>query len=216
MRVKICGLRSRAEVSLAAAAGAAYVGFVFFPPSPRHVSLADARWIAGGIPDGLIRVALTVDADDETLAEIIEAAQVDLLQLHGSESPDRVADIRDRFEVPVMKALGIAAEDDLPQLDAYGEVADQLLVDARARPGADRPGGNGVAFDWRMIRARHWRRPWMLAGGLTPDNVAEAVRLTGADQVDVSSGVESRPGHKDAARVTAFVRAALDAERLEA
>ncbi len=215
MRVKICGLRSRGEVAAAAAAGAAYVGFVFFPPSPRHISLADARWIAGGIPDGLIRVALTVDADDETLAAILEAAEVDMLQLQGSESPDRVAEIRARFEVPVMKAIGIATEDDLPRIDAYAEVADQLLVDARALPGADRPGGNGTPFDWRIIRARQWRRPWMLAGGLTADNVAEAVRLTGADQIDVSSGVESSPGHKDPARVAAFVRAAREAERLE-
>lgn len=216
MRVKICGLRSRAEVAAAATAGAAYVGFVFFPPSPRNISLADARWIAGGIPDGLIRVALTVDADDETLAGILEAAEVDMLQLQGRESPERVAEVRARFEVPVMKAIGIATEDDLAVLDAYAEVADQLLVDARALPGADRPGGNGTPFDWRIIRARQWRRPWMLAGGLTADNVAEAVRLTGADQVDVSSGVESSPGHKDPARVAAFIRAARDAERLEA
>jgi phosphoribosylanthranilate isomerase len=216
MRVKICGLRSRSEVAAAAAAGAAYLGFVFFPPSPRSISLADARWIAGGIPDGLIRVALTVDADDETLAAILEAAQVDMLQLHGTESPERVADVRARFEVPVMKAIGLATEDDLPLVDAYAEVADQLLVDARALPGADRPGGNGTPFDWQIIRAHRWRRPWMLAGGLTAENVAEAVRLTGADQVDVSSGVESSPGHKDPARVAAFVKAARDAERLEA
>lgn len=214
MRVKICGLRSRGEVAAAAAAGAAYVGFVFFPKSPRHVSLADARWIAGGIPDGLIRVALTVDADDEALAAILEAAQVDMLQLHGSESPDRVAEVRARFEVPVMKAVGLATEADLPALDAYSEVADQLLVDARALPDADRPGGNGVAFDWRIIRARQWRRPWMLAGGLTAETVAEAVRLTGADQVDVSSGVEASPGHKDPAKIAAFVKAAREAERL--
>lgn len=216
MRVKICGLRSRGEVAAAAAAGAAYVGFVFFPASPRHISLADARWIAAGIPDGLIRVALTVDADDAALSEIIEAAQVDMLQLHGRESPERVAEVRDRFEVPVMKAVGLATEDDLPRLDAYTEVADQILVDARATPGAERPGGNGAAFDWRIIRARHWRRPWMLAGGLTAENVTEAVRLTGADQLDVSSGVESRPGHKDPERIAAFVRAAREAERLEA
>ena len=216
MRVKICGLRSRDEVAAAASAGAAYVGFVFFPPSPRHLTLGDARWIAGAVPDGLIRVALTVDADDETLASILEAMPVDLLQLHGGESPERVAEVRARFEVPVMKAVGIASEDDLPLLDAYSEVADQLLVDARALPGADRPGGNGVAFDWRIIRALHWRRPWMLAGGLDAGNVAEAVRLTGADQVDVSSGVESQPGYKDPARVAAFIKAAREAERLDA
>ena len=216
MRVKICGLRSRDEVAAAASAGAAYVGFVFFPPSPRHLTLGDARWLAGGVPGGLIRVALTVDADDETLAAILEATQVDMLQLHGHESPDRVAEVRARFDVPVMKAVGIATEDDVPLLDVYADVADQLLVDAQALPEATRPGGNGQAFDWRIIRARHWRRPWMLAGGLTPDNVAEAVRLTGADQVDVSSGVEYQPGYKDPGRIAAFVEAARSAERLEA
>lgn len=216
MRVKICGLRSRAEVAAAVEAGASYVGLVFFPASPRHVSLADARWIAGGIPPGLIRVALTVDADDESLSAIIEAAEVDLLQLHGRESPERVAEIRARFQVPVMKAIGIATEADLATIDTYAEVADQLLLDARALPGSDRPGGNGEPFDWRLLRARHWRRPWMLAGGLTAENVAEAVQLTGADQVDVSSGVEARPGYKDPARIAAFVRAARAAERLDA
>ena len=216
MRVKICGLRSRAEVAAAASAGAAYVGLVFFPPSPRHVTLADARWIAAGIPDGVIRVALTVDADDETLAGIIEAAEVDMLQLQGTETPERVAEVRARFDVPVMKAIGIASEDDLPFIDTSAEVADQILVDARALPGADRPGGNGTPFDWRIIRAHRWRRPWMLAGGLTAENVAEAVRLTGADRLDVSSGVESSPGHKDPAKIAAFVRAAREAERLEA
>lgn len=216
MRVKICGLRSRAEVAAAVEAGASYVGLVFFPASPRHVSLADARWIADGIPPGLIRVALTVDADDESLSAIIEAAEVDLLQLHGRESPERVAEIRARFQVPVMKAIGIATEADLATIDTYAEVADQLLLDARALPGSDRPGGNGEPFDWRLLRARHWRRPWMLAGGLTAENVAEAVQLTGADQVDVSSGVEARPGYKDPARIAAFVRAARAAERLDA
>lgn len=216
MQVKICGLRSRGEVHAAVEAGAAYTGMVFFPRSPRHVSVADARWIAQAIPDGMIKVALTVDADDSALEEILEAVPFDMLQLHGRETPERVAEVRERFGRPVMKALALAEEADLEWLDAYAWVADQLLVDARPPDGAERPGGNGIAFDWRLIRNRHWARPWMLAGGLTPENVGEAVRLTGAEQVDVSSGVEARPGFKDPARIAAFVRAARSAERLEA
>jgi phosphoribosylanthranilate isomerase len=216
MRVKICGLRSRGEVHAAVRAGAAYVGMVFYRPSPRNLSLADARWVSEAVPDGLIKVALTVDADDAALDELLEAVPVDMLQLHGRETPERVAEVRERFGRPVMKAIAVAEEADLEWLDAYTWVADQILVDARPPGGADRPGGNGIAFDWRLIRNRRWQRPWMLAGGLTPENVAEAVRLTGAEQVDVSSGVEARPGYKDPARIGAFVRAALSAEPLEA
>ena len=213
--VKICGLRSRAEVRIAAEAGASYFGMVFYPPSPRHVSLADARWIAGGVPEGLVRVALTVNADDRSLEQILNAAPFDMLQLHGRETPERVAEVRARFGRPVMKAIGVAISADLAQVEAYAGVADQLLVDARAAPGS-KPGGNGLAFDWRLLEGRDWPLPWMLAGGLTPENVGEAIRLTGALQVDVASGVESRPGYKDAAKVTAFVRSARDAERLDA
>ena len=216
MRVKICGLRSRAEIGAAADAGAAYVGLVFFPPSPRHLTLADARWVVQGVPEGVTCVALTVDPTDEALEALLAAVAIDMLQLHGRESPERVAEVRDRFRRPVMKAVGIAGEADLAQLDAYAGVADQILVDARPSRDAAVPGGNGIAFDWRLIRGRRWKRPWMLAGGLTPENVGEAVRLTGAEQVDVSSGVESRPGCKDAARVAAFVRNAREAEKLEA
>lgn len=216
MRVKICGIRSRAEVGHAVEAGAAYVGLVFFPPSPRHLALADAAWIAPAIPEGVIRVALTVDAPDSALEELLERVGVDMLQLHGRETPERVAEIRARFGRPVMKAVGIAGEEDLARLDDYAEVADQILVDARPPRGASLPGGNGVAFDWRLIRGRTWKRPWMLAGGLTPENVAEAVRQTGATQVDVSSGVESRPGYKDPVRIRAFVERAREAARLEA
>jgi len=216
MRVKICGLRSRAEVTDAVAAGAAYVGLVFFPPSPRHLTLGDARWIAEAVPTGVIRVGLVVNADDAALETLLEAVPIDMLQLHGAESPDRVAGIRERFRRPVMKAVGVAEEADLEALTLYSRVADQILVDARAPKGADRPGGHGKAFDWKLLRTRAWTRPWMLAGGLTPENVGEAIRITGAEQVDVSSGVESSPGHKDARRIAAFVRAARDAERLEA
>ena len=208
MQVKICGLRSRGEVAAAAAAGADYVGLVFFPRSPRNLSFADARWVAQGVPEGLCRVALTVDADDDFLSSLLDQVPVDMLQLHGHESPERVAEIRARFQRPVMKAVGLASEEDLAALTDYAGVADQLLVDAAAPDGAEVPGGNGVAFDWRLLRGMHLSVPWMLAGGLTPANVAEAVRLTGAGQVDVSSGVEQAPGHKDHDKIAAFVRAA--------
>jgi phosphoribosylanthranilate isomerase len=161
-------------------------------------------------------VALTVDPTDEALESLLEAVAIDMLQLHGHESPERVAEVRARFGRPVMKAVGVSGKADLARVDAYAKVADQILVDARPPADAAVPGGNGVAFDWRLIRGRRWKRPWMLAGGLTPENVGEAVRLTGADQVDVSSGVESRPGCKDAGRIAAFVRSAREAERLEA
>jgi phosphoribosylanthranilate isomerase len=209
MRVKICGIRTRADAVAASRAGASYVGLVFFPPSPRAVSIGDARWIAEGVPEGLARVALSVDADDELLDAVVAAVPVEMLQLHGIEGPERVAYVRDRYRLPVMKAVGLRSEDDLPALAEYERAADQVLVDARAPEGADLPGGNGLSFDWRLLDGRRWRAPWMLAGGLTPENVADAVRLTGAEQVDVSSGVESSPGEKDPARIASFTAAAL-------
>ncbi len=208
IRVKICGLRTPADVTAVARAGAAYAGFVFFAKSPRNVTLPEARLAALAAPPGLARVALTVDADDATLDAIVEAVPLDVLQLHGHETPDRVAHVRARYGLPVMKAIGIADEGDLPAIFAFSSVADQLLIDAKPPRGAALPGGNGLAFDWRLLAGRRWLRPWMLAGGLTAENVAEAVRLTGARQVDVSSGVESAPGVKDAAKIAAFVAAA--------
>ena len=213
MRVKICGLRSRADLEAAALAGADFGGVVFYAPSPRHLSLADARWIAAGRPDGLPLVALTVDAGDAELDAILETIPIAMLQLHGSESPERVAELRGRYGKPVMKAVGLAEEGDLDGLPDYADVVDMLLIDARPPPGAAMPGGHGVAFDWRLIQGRRWPVPWMLAGGLTPDNVAEAVRLTGAGAVDVSSGVEFARGLKDPKRIAAFVRAASDADK---
>ena len=208
IRVKICGLRTRQDVDAAAAAGAAYAGFVFFGKSPRNLTIPEARELTLWAPDGLCKVALVVDADDATLDAIIEAVPLDMLQLHGHETPDRVAAVRARYGLPVMKAVGVADEGDLAPLLDYSLVADQLLIDAKAPKGAALPGGNGITFDWRLVAQRRWLRPWMLAGGLTPENVAEAVRLTNARQVDVSSGVESAPGVKDHARIAAFVRAA--------
>lgn len=208
MRVKICGLRTPADVAAAAAAGAAYGGFVFFARSPRNLGLAEARALAVSAPQGLAKVALTVDAEDAALDAILAEVPIDILQLHGHETPERVAAIRDRFGLPVMKAVGIADEADLPALAEHGRAADMLLVDAKPPRDAALPGGNGLSFDWRLIAGRRWPVPWMLAGGLTPQTVAEAVRLTGARQVDVSSGVERAPGVKDAGLIAAFCRAA--------
>lgn len=208
VRVKICGLTRPADVAAAVVAGASYVGFVFFEKSPRHLSLAAARALALEVPPGVVKVALTVDADDAALDALLARVPIDMLQLHGRESPERVAALRARHGLPVMKAVGVAAARDLAALDDFAEVADQLLVDAKPPPGAPLPGGNGLAFDWRLLTGRRWTRPWMLAGGLTPENVAEAVRRTGARQVDVSSGVESAPGEKDPARIRAFIDAA--------
>ena len=191
-----------------ARAGAAYAGFVFFAKSPRNLTLPEARLAAMAAPPGLARVALTVNADNAALDAIVEAVPLDILQLQGHESPDRVAEVRARYGLPVMKAIGIADEGDLPAIFEFSTIADQLLIDTKPPRGATLPGGNGVAFDWRLLAGRRWLRPWMLAGGLTAENVAEAVRLTGARQVDVSSGVESAPGVKDAARIAAFVAAA--------
>ncbi len=207
-KVKICGLNTPHHVAAAVAAGAGYLGFVFFPKSPRNVSIALARDLAVDVPIGVAKVALVVNADNAALDAILEAVPLDMLQLHGSETVERVAEVKQRYGLPVMKAVGVADESDLAALDEYGLVADQLLVDAKPPKGADLPGGNGLAFDWRLIANRRWFAPWMLAGGLTPANVAEAVRLTGARQVDVSSGVESAPGVKDEELIAGFIRAA--------
>ena len=208
VRVKICGLRTLADVAAVAAAGAAYAGFNFFPRSPRYLTLAEARVLALAAPVGLAKVALTVDADDATLDAITEAMPLDMLQLHGHESPDRVAEVRLRYGLPVMKVLGVADEGDLAALFDHSTIADQLMIDAKPPKGAALPGGNGLPFDWRLVAGRRWLRPWMLAGGLTAENLAAAIRLTGVRQVDVASGVESAPGVKDHAKVAAFVAAA--------
>ncbi|UWQ20873.1 phosphoribosylanthranilate isomerase [Jannaschia sp. W003] len=207
MRAKICGLRNPDDVDAAACAGAAYAGFVFFSRSPRAVDAATARDLALRAPVGLAKVALVVDMDDDALDAVTAAVPLDMIQLHGRETPERVAEVRARTGLPVMKAVGVRDAGDLAALHAYEAVADQLLVDAKPPQGAALPGGNGVGFDHRLIASRTWARPWMLAGGLDAANVAEAVRLTGARQVDVSSGVESAPGHKDAARIRAFCEA---------
>lgn len=209
IRVKICGLTTPETVAAAVDCGAAYVGFVFFQKSPRNLTIDQARDLALGVSPGIAKVALTVNADDAFLDQLMDQVPLDILQLHGSESVERVGEIRARYGLPVMKAVGVADASDLVALETYAKVADQILVDAKPPKTSELPGGNGLAFDWTLITGRRWPVPWMLAGGLTPQNVAEAVRLTGAQQVDVSSGVESSPGVKDIAQIRAFF-AALD------
>ncbi|WGV15829.1 phosphoribosylanthranilate isomerase [Fuscovulum ytuae] len=208
VRVKICGLRTVEDVAAVAAAGAAYAGFNFFAKSPRYVTAEEARALALTAPEGLCKVALVVDAEDALLDAITAAVPLDMLQLHGHETPARVAEVKARYGLPVMKVIGVAGEADLASLTEYSLVSDQILIDAKPPKDAVLPGGNGLTFDWRLLVGRKWLRPWMLAGGLTAGNVAEAIRLTGARQVDVASGVESAPGVKDAARIAEFVRAA--------
>ncbi len=206
--VKICGLTTVEQIQAAATAGARYVGFVFFPKSPRHLDVPKAAELAGQVPLGIAKVALTVNATDAELDHILASVPLDMLQLHGKESTARVSEVKERYGLPVMKAIGVADQADLAQIDVYSQVADQLLIDAKPPKEAVLPGGNGLSFDWRLLAGRkYWQCPWMLAGGLTPDNVAEAVLMTGAQQVDVSSGVESAPGIKDAEKIRAFVSA---------
>ena len=206
-RVKICGLSTADTLSAAVESGAAYVGFVFFPPSPRSLELSVARALALDVPPGVAKVALMVDADDAFIDSLTEAVPLDMLQLHGSETPQRAREIRDRARLPVMKAIGISDADDVARIDLYEKAVDQILVDALPPKDGELPGGNGLFFDWTLIADRRWSVPWMLAGGLTHENVAEAVALTGARQVDVSSGVESAPGVKDADLVRRFLDA---------
>ncbi len=209
--VKICGLSDEESVDAALRAGADYVGFVFFPPSPRNVALDRAAELARRARGRADIVALTVDADDALLHAIAETLRPDLLQLHGRESPQRAAAIRALTGRPIMKAFGVAARGDLAALSAHA--ADRFLLDARPPPDATRPGGNGAAFDWAILQGFSCGRPWLLSGGLTPANVAEALAAAGAAGVDVSSGVESAPGKKDPALIRAFVAAVREAER---
>ena len=205
---KICGLSSDAAVAAAVSGGAAYLGFVFYPPSPRAVTPEQAARLCAAVPAGIARVGLFVDAGDEIIAAVLAAAPIDILQFHGKESPQRVAEAKRRFDRSVMKAVPIAGADDISRAEAYQDAADLLLFDAKpARPDA-LPGGNGLAFDWQLISGRSWRLPWMLSGGLTAEILPEAVRISGAACVDVSSGVESRPGEKDPEKIRAFLAAA--------
>ncbi|MDT1063734.1 phosphoribosylanthranilate isomerase [Paracoccus sp. CPCC 101403] len=203
--VKICGLNDPQAVDAAIKAGARYLGFVFFPKSPRHVTPLQAASLVADVPLGIARVGLFVNPDDATLESTLATVPLDVIQLHGSETPQRVTEVKALTGLPVMKAVGVAEPEDLEAVWDYGLVADMLLIDAKAPKDAALPGGNGLAFDWRILAGRQILKPWLLAGGLTPDNVAQAIRLTRAQGVDVSSGVESAPGVKDAEKIRNFI-----------
>ena len=207
LTVKICGLSAPDTLDVALDAGADYVGFVFFPPSPRNVAVEAARPLGVQVQGRAGKVALTVDANDDFLTAIVAALKPDMLQLHGKETTDRVVAVRTRFGIPVMKALPIATRADLAAIRPYATVADRLLFDARPPADATRPGGLGNTFDWTLLRGLGVGVPWMLSGGLDPGNVIEAIAITGARGVDVSSGVESAPGVKDSELIKAFIRA---------
>jgi phosphoribosylanthranilate isomerase len=205
--IKICGLRTEEALAAALAGGASHVGFIFFPKSPRHVAPAEAgrlRRLASGKAKA---VAVTVDADDATLDGIVKAVAPDMLQLHGSESPGRVAEIRARYGLPAMKALSIRDKSDLDRVADYAGVADRLLFDAKPPKGAELPGGNGMAFDWRLLSGIDPAIPYMLSGGLNAANIAEALAVARPSGIDISSGVESAPGVKDVRLIEAFFRA---------
>ncbi len=209
--VKICGLSTPEALDVALDAGADMVGFVFFPPSPRNVSFEIARRLAVRVKGRAKKVALTVDADDVLLEGLVAALQPDILQLHGKEPPACVAAIKKHFGLPVMKAIPVEVKDDLGAIRVYEHAADRLLFDARAPREATRPGGLGKAFDWHLLENLELRMPFMLSGGLDAGNVGEALRITRAPGVDVSSGVERAPGDKDPEKIRAFVRAARQA-----
>ena len=203
--VKICGLTSPQGVAAAVSAGARYLGFVFFAKSPRHVTPEQAAALAAEVPLGIAKVGLFVNPDDALLQTVLAQVPLDMIQLHGSENPARVTEVRALTGLPVMKAVGVAEPRDLDALWDYGLVADMLLIDAKPPKDAELPGGNGLAFDWRLLAGRQILKPWLLAGGLTPENVTQALRLTRAPGVDVSSGVESAPGVKDPDRIRDFI-----------
>ncbi|HEV2551014.1 MAG TPA: phosphoribosylanthranilate isomerase [Stellaceae bacterium] len=202
---KICGLSSAEGIATAARHGARFVGFVFYPPSPRHLTAEQAARLAVLVPAGITKVGLFVDPDDDLLAATVAKVPLDLLQLHGKESPERVLQVKQRFGKPVMKSIAIASASDLATAPRYYGSADRLLFDAKPPKDAVAPGGNGLVFDWELLGGRRWPLPWMLSGGLTADNLGEAVRTTHATAVDVSSGVERGPGIKDPDKIMAFL-----------
>ena len=214
LTVKICGLSTPETLDVALAEGADMVGFVFFPASPRHINLETARELGRQVKGGALKVALTVDADDATLANIVETLRPDILQLHGKETVARLRDIKQAFGVKLMKVLAVETAADLAPLAGFAAVADRILFDARAPKGATRPGGLGAVFDWHVLEKLDLKLPFMVSGGLNAGNVAEAIRVTRAGGVDVSSGVERGPGIKDPDMIRDFIRAARATEEL--
>jgi phosphoribosylanthranilate isomerase len=205
--IKICGIKTPEILSVAASAGARFAGFVFVPQSPRYIHPEQARLLSRQLPTGLRSVGLFVDPSDEDLAHILGAVSLDFIQLHGNESPARVQTIKSRFNIPIIKAFAISAPDDLDQVTAYIPVIDWILFDAKAPASSNIAGGNGVAFDWTILKDKTFAKPWMLSGGLTPENVPDALSILNPDAVDVSSGVESSRGVKDAQKVRDFIAA---------
>ncbi|KAB2732078.1 phosphoribosylanthranilate isomerase [Brucella intermedia] len=211
--IKICGLKTPDAVAAALDGGATHIGFIFFPKSPRHIIPQKAAGLRGAVKGRALAVAVTVDADDETLDEIVEAVRPDILQLHGHETPERVAFIKARYGLPVMKAFSVREASDLAAIAAYQGIADRFLFDAKPPNGSDLPGGNGVSFDWELLAALDADIDYMLSGGLNADNIAEALHKTRAPGIDISSGVERAPGEKDVRLIENFFRAVADARR---
>ncbi len=211
--IKICGLKTPDAVAAALDGGATHIGFIFFPKSPRHITPQKAAGLRGAVRGRALAVAVTVDADDETLDEIVEAVKPDILQLHGHETPERVAFIKARYGLPVMKAFSVREASDLAAIAAYQGIADRFLFDAKPPKGSDLPGGNGVSFDWELLAALDADIDYMLSGGLNADNIAEALHKTQAPGIDISSGVERAPGEKDVRLIENFFRAVTDALR---
>ena len=207
VQAKICGLNSLNTITAAVEAGADYIGLVFYPPSPRFVTIHQAKELTAGVPERVTKVGLFVNINNKNLSQIINKVSLDLLQLHGSETPERVYEIKVKTGMPVMKAIHIAEEDDLFQINEFAEVADKILFDAKAPSSMKNalPGGNSLSFDWNLLTQLNWRKDWMLSGGLNTKNVINAIVTTGATSVDVSSGVESEPGIKDLTLISAFL-----------
>ena len=208
LAVKICGLTRELDVEAAVKAGADYLGFVFFPPSPRSITVSRAAELTKHVPEGVTKVALCVDADDNLLRNITSNAGIDMIQFHGTESPSQVVKAKKYFRLPVMKAFAVAESKDVIKARKYELVADYLMFDAKPPQNATRPGGNAEVFDWGLVANEKWSKPWFLAGGLSPKNVVEAIRISGAKGVDVSSGVEDAPGIKNSDQMHKFIEAA--------
>lgn len=204
--VKICGLSTLETVEAAVTSKADYIGFVFFQSSPRFITAEKCTALAKSIPETVTKVALVVDAHDALLEDITASGCVDMLQLQGQETPQRVQEVKQKTGLRVMKAIGLSQRADIVKIGPYVDVVDQLLIDAKPPKGSVLPGGNGITFDWTILQGKRWSVPWMLAGGLNADNVKEAIKVTGAYQVDVSSGVENSPGRKDNNKIESFIK----------
>lgn len=216
VNTKICGVTPRTDLDALAYSTAWRVGLVFYPPSPRNLSVEEALSIAGRLPIRIGRVGVFVDPSNDLIDAVTQQVPLNAIQLHGNETPERVTEIGQRVGIQIVKAIPVERAEDIDRAAVYEPVVNWLMFDAKTPADADRPGGMGLSFDWRLLAGRSWRRPWILSGGLTPDNVAEAIRVSGAEYVDVSSGVESAPGVKDSALIQSFLTAVATADHVEA